>query len=251
MTEEQNERAVIGGNNPPEEIKEPEGAREAPHVPTDPIDRVTAEYADTIEEAQNWLDGEKVENEGQLAAVDAILKDFKKYKTALTEAGKKRTAPLHEAWKAEVAAVKVYTDDADRMQKGLVAISADFKKKLAAEKAEEERRLRAEAEEKHRAAEEAARAADPGDIEATRAAADAIKEAKKATTSANKAAKSKPKGFRTIHHFEVVDYKALINWIAQNDKGALTAFMDEWARQNHRNHPEAAGLKTWMTKEPF
>jgi hypothetical protein len=49
-----NPRAVIGGNSPP-----------------DPIDVALEPFADTLLEAENWLDGAIVENEGQLKATSS------------------------------------------------------------------------------------------------------------------------------------------------------------------------------------
>lgn len=83
--------------------------------PPDPIEEVVAEFDAVISEAQNWTDGENVTDKAGMKAVDAVLKEFKSYKTALAKAAKERTDPLHKVWKAEVAAVKVYTDDADRI----------------------------------------------------------------------------------------------------------------------------------------
>lgn len=125
-----NQIAPIGHNNPP-----------------DPIESVIAEYDGVITEAHNWADGEPVTDEAGMIAVDAVIKEFKAYKSALTKAGKERTDPLHKAWKAEVAAVKVYTDDADMLQKALIACVAPFKAKLAAQK-EAERKAAWEAAEK-------------------------------------------------------------------------------------------------------
>ena len=55
-----NPRAVIGGNAPP-----------------DPIDTALEPYSDILEEVANWLDGATVENDGQLTATDALLKELK------------------------------------------------------------------------------------------------------------------------------------------------------------------------------
>ena len=107
--------------------------------PPCPIEALLAEWGGTISEAQNWSDGEPVTDEAGMDSVDAVLKEFKTYRTALTKAAKERTDPLHKVWKSEVAAVKVYTDDADLMQKALIATVGPFKAKLAKQKAEAER----------------------------------------------------------------------------------------------------------------
>lgn len=228
-----NTRAVAGDNLPPS-----------------PIDIVAAEYDSTISEAQNWADGEPVTDESGMLAVDAVLKEFKTYKTALTKAGKEMTAPLHTAWKAEVAAVKVYTDDADRLQGCLVDVVAPFKAKLAADKEAERKAAWEAARAAEREAEALAAKANAGNIDDQRAA-DA---AKQAQTDAQKAAsvaqKDTVKGMRTVTKYEIDDHRAALNWIAQNDRDAVTAFIEEHVRKNHKAQ-EIAGVRVWQDKEAY
>ena len=229
-----NARAVIGNNAPPS-----------------PIETCIAEYDDIISEAANWCDGEPVTTEAQMNAIDKVLKAFKTYRSALDKAAKEQTAPLHTVWKDEIAAVKVYTDDADRLQAALVACVGPFKTKLAADKAEADRKAQAAAWEATRAARDAAAKANAGDIEQARAAAAAIAEAEALQRAANASAKDKVPGMRTITHHEVTDHKALLNWIARNRRDDLTAFIDAWAKANHKPDPGADGLTVWTTKEAF
>lgn len=229
-----NDLSPIGHNNPPS-----------------PIEAVCSAYDAVIGEAQNWADGEPVTDEAGMKAVDLILKEFKTYRADLVKAGKEQTDPLHKAWKAEVAAVKVYIDDADRLQSALVATVAPFKAKLAAEKAEADRKAQAEAWDATRKAREAAAEASAANIEQQRAAAAAMAEAEEAQRRANAAAKDTVKGMRTVTHYEVTDRKALLNWIAVNRRDDLTAFIDAWAKSNHKPDPQAAGLNVWTTKEAF
>jgi membrane protein involved in colicin uptake len=126
-----------------------------------------------------------------------------------------------------------------------------FKRKLAAEKAEAERKARAEAEAKRREAEKAARKADAADIEAQREAAEAMEAAKQAQAEAAAASKDTVKGLRTVTKYEVTDHRALLHWIAKNDRDAITAFVDEYARRNHRDIVGAEGLNVWQEKVAF
>jgi len=229
-----NTRAVIGDNAPPSHI-----------------DLCIAEYDDIITEATNWCDGEPVTTEAQMIALDKVLKAFKTYRSALEKAAKEQTAPLHTVWKAEVAAVKVYTDDADRLQAAMVACVGPFKAKMAADKAEADRKAQAGAWEATRAARDAAAKANAGDIEQARAAAAAIADAEALQRAANASAKDVVRGMRTVTHHEVTDHKALLNWIARNRRDDLTAFVDEWARKNHKPDPGADGLTVWTTKAAF
>lgn len=232
--QEMNVRAVIGGNMPP-----------------DPIDEATAPYAASIEEAANWLDGAKVENEAQMKAVDKLAKDIRSARSDLEKAKKSATAPLHDAWKAEIARWKPTEDDLDRIQKGLAAVVDEFKRKLAAEKAEAERVAREAAQEAARKAHEAAMAADAANIEAQRAAAALQAEAEAAQKAAAKASRENDvKGLRTVTRYEITDHRSLLHWIAANRKADVTAFIEEWARQNHKAG-EVDGLRVWIEKEAY
>jgi hypothetical protein len=226
-------RLGLGGNNPPT-----------------PIETCIAEYDGIILEATNWADGEPVTDEAGMNAIDKVLKGIKTYRSALDKAAKEQTAPPHAVWKAAVAAAKVYTDDADRLQAALVACVGPFKAKLAADKAEADRAAQSAAWEATRAAREAAAKANAGDIEQARAAAAAIAEAEALQRAANAAAKDTVKGMRTVTHYEVTDYRALLHFIAKNDKDAVTDFVAEWARGHHKTRA-ADGLRVWTTKESF
>lgn len=230
---EMTQTAMAGHNNPPT-----------------PIESIIAQYDGIICEAQNWSDGEPVTDEAGMKAVDNVLKQFKTYKSALVAAAKEQTDPLHKAWKAEVAAVKVYTDDADMLQSALVAVVAPFKAKLAAEKSEADRKAQAEAWEATRKAQEAAAAVNTADIEQQRAAAAAMAEAEAKQRAANAAAKDKVSGMRTVTHYELQDDRAALHWIAKNDKSAMADFIAEYVRKNHKAS-KIDGVKVWTEKEAF
>ena len=224
----------IGHNNPP-----------------DPIDEALAPFGDVISEAETWLDGQKVETEGQMNAADILLKGIKAARKAVDDARDASTKPLHDAWKTEVARWKPTQDDLDRLAKGLAALVNDFKVALAAKKDAERKEAERIAWEKSRAAQEAARLADATDIEATRAAAAAIEEAEIAQAQAMAAAKDTVRGLRTVTKYEITDHKALLNWIVRNDRDAVTAFIEEYARKEHKVILHAEGIKVWQEKAAF
>ncbi|MFS0771077.1 hypothetical protein [Sphingomonas sp. 1P08PE] len=228
-----NLRAVIGGNNPP-----------------DPIDLALAPYGDVLEEVTNWLDGAVVENDGQLKATDDLLKSLKAARKAVDTARDDCTKPLHEVWKAEVARWKPTQDDLDRQVKCLVAAQSPYKAKLAQEK--EEARLKAEAEARAKAEEarQAHLAANAASIAEQRAADDLLKEAEEAAKQAARAAKDTVKGMRTVQVYEIADHRAALNWIARNDRGAVTAFIEEYVRRNFKLRP-IDGVIVDTRKEAF
>lgn len=229
-----NNIATIGDNNPP-----------------DPLDEALAPYGDFITEAEGWLDGQKVETEAQMKAVDAIAKEIKAAEKAVKDADESETKPLYDTWKKAKARYKPTLDDLDKIKRGLAALVNDFKKKLAAEKAEAERKSRAEAEAARRAAEEKARAADASDIEAQREAAAAQAEAKAKMAEAAAASKDTVKGLRKVVRYEITDHRALLHWIAQNDRDSVTAFIEGWAQKNHKEQRTADGLRVWDDQEAF
>jgi hypothetical protein len=225
--------AGLGHNNPP-----------------DPMEAVAAQYDDIISESTNWTDGEPVTTEAQMLSVDALIKGCKTYRADLSKAGKLCTEPLHTAWKASVAAVKVYTDDADRIQAALVASVGPFKAILAAEKEAARRAAWQAAQDAERAAEELARAADVSNLDAQReadAARHAALEAKKAATAAQK---DTVKGLRTVQYHDIASMRDLVNWIAANDKPAMAAFAEAYAAKNHKDIPDAI-VRSFTKMEAF
>lgn len=218
--------------------------------PPDPIDEALAPYGDAISEAENWLDGTPVENEDQMKAVDAVIKDIRAAKSDLAKAKKSATAPLHDAWKAEIARWKPTEDDIECRLKGLAAVVDPFKRKLAAEKEAAKRAAYEEARRKEREAEEAARNADVSDYEAATEAARLQAEAVDAKKAASAANKDTVKGLRTVTRYAIEDHRAALHWIAANDRDAVTAFIEEYVRRNHKA-AEIGGVKVWQEKEAY
>lgn len=228
-----NPRAIIGGNFPP-----------------DPIDTALAPFNDTLEEVANWLDGATVENDGQLAATDKLLKDLKAARKAVDTARDDCTKPLHEIWKAEVARWKPTQDDLDRQVKCLVAAQAPYKAMLAAEKEAKRQAAEAEARAKAEEARQAHLAANAASLEEQRRADDLLKAADEAAKQAARASKDTVKGMRTVQVYEITDHRAALNWIARNDRDAVTAFIEEYIRRNFKLR-QIDGVAVETTKEAF
>lgn len=232
MTQD-NPRAAIGGNNPP-----------------DPIDEALAPHGDTIDEAQNWLDGEAIENDEQLKATDKLLKALKQALKDVNAARDATTKPLHEVWKAEVARWKPTQEDLDRMIKGIVAAQDPYKKMLAAKKEEERRAAWKAAEAAREAAERAAMEASASDIEAQREAAAMAAQAQAAKEAASAKQKDTVKGMRTVHKHQTRDYRAALHWIVKHDRDATTAFIEAYVAKHNRDI-QIDGVTSWQEKEAF
>lgn len=222
------------------------------NLPPDPLDEAIATDPEALELAEGMLTGTPVENEAQMRATDDLAKRLKAVKKAVEAAEESEAKPIYDEWKAAKARFKPTLDDLDRMIKGCASMVSDFKRKLAAEKAEAERKAREEAEAKARAAHEAAQRAADSDIDAQREAAMAQAEAEAAQKAAQQASRANDvKGLRTVTRFEITDHRALLNWIAKNRRDDLTAFIEEWARRNHKNNQAADGLRVWQDREAY
>lgn len=219
--------------------------------PPDPIDEALAPFGDSISEAEGWLDGAAVTTEGQMLTVDGLIKEIKSARKSVEAAEESEAKPIYDAWKAAKARFKPTIDDLDRIVKGLVSVVDAFKRKLAAEKEAARKEAERLAWEETRKAQEAARLADAGNIEATRAAAAQMEAAEEAQRKAAEAAKDTVKGLRTVTRYEITDHRALLNWIAKNDRDAVTAFIEEYARKEHKVIANADGLRVWTEKEAF
>ena len=219
--------------------------------PPDPIDEALSPFGDTITEAEGWLDGTAVETEGQMKAVDALIKDMKTARKAVEAAEESEAKPIYDAWKAAKERYKPTLTDLDRIVKGLVATVDAFKRKLAAEKEAKRKEAERLAWEETRKAQESARQAAANDIEAQRQAAAAMEAAEAAQRAAKAAANDGVKGMRTVTLYDVTDHRALLHWIAKHDRDSVTAFIDEWARKNHKENQNAEGLRVWTEKQAF
>lgn len=229
---EQNPRAVIGANNPP-----------------DPIDTLSEPYDAARMESESWLDGTPVTNEGQMNAVDWLRKEMRDWRLGLEKGQKEATAPLHLAYKIELDRWKPIIEDAKRIEAGLVATTDTFKRKLAEEKEAARKEAERLAWETTRSAQEAARQADASNIEAQRAVADKMAEAQAAQKLAMAAKADTVKGLRSVTRTVVIDELQLARWLWSNDRDAVLAFNAERARKLALNMPGIAEQVT--TKEAY
>lgn len=206
--------AQVGHNNPP-----------------DPIEELTALYDADRMEAENWLDGSPVENEAQMNEVDALRKAMREWRLSLEKGQKSATAPLHDAYKAEIARWKPTIDDAKRIEQGLVATVDAFKRKLAEQKQAEQRAAWEAAEKARKEAEAKAAQAAASDLEAQREAAAAKEAAMEAEKVAQKLKSEKVKGLRTVKETVVIDPVALARHLWEHDRDELLMFMHNRARK--------------------
>lgn len=218
--------------------------------PPDPIDQALAPHGDMITEAETWLDGGQVETEGQMQAVDVLIKGIKAALKDVVAGEKSEAIPLHDEWKAAKARWKPTVDDLTQIRNGLVSAVGSFKEKLAAEKAAAEKAAWEAADKARRDAEAKAAQADATDIDAQREAAAAAQAAMDAKKAAQAQAKDTVKGMRKVTRYEITDHRAALHDIAANDKAAMTLFIDEYVRMHHKMRT-IAGVTVTETKEAY
>jgi len=230
MTEDINPRAVIGNNAP------------------DPMDEAIAPFGDTITMAEQWLDGVPVSTEAQMAEVDELIAGMKAAKKAVEAAKEEEYRPHKAACDGVVSKYAPTLKDVDRLVKGLFGLVDGFKRKLAAEKEAKRREAERAAWEATRAAREAAEAADATNIEAMRAADDALRQAEEAQALANAAKADTVKGLRKTWFHEVTDLTEFLRWVFVNDRAALEAFAEEYARKHREDGVARDGMRAWTER---
>lgn len=230
MTEDINPRAVIGNNA------------------LDPLDDAIAPFGDTITMAEQWLDGVLVSTEAQMAEVDELIAGMKAAKKAVEAAKEEEYRPHKAACDGVVSKYAPTLKDVDRLVKGLVGLVDGFRRKLAAEKEAKRQEAERAAWEATRAARELAEAADATNIEAMRAADDALRQAEEAQALANAAKADTVKGLRKTWFHEVTDLTLLLRWVFKNDRAALEAFAEEYARKHREDGVARDGMRAWTER---
>lgn len=193
---------------------------------------------DAYATAKDFLDGSPIETQGQADAVGKIISEVKKLRKDADEARAEEKRPHDEAGRAVQAKWKPLLDRADTIIQAASAPLSAYLRKLAAEQEAAEAAARAEANRKAQAAIDAQRASE-GNVEAIERTKVLQREAEEADKLAKRAAKAKPQvtgmdravGLRSHKVVTVTDHRALLLHIANTDKPALEAFLEEYARK--------------------
>ena len=238
MTKEANERAVIGGNNPPQE-----SALEAFKASVDTLNT----------EAGNWLDGEAISTEGQAGEVSRMIEEARNLARDAEKLRKAEKQPHLDAGKAVDAAWKEVTTPLEQIATAAKALLSPWliAKEEAARKAEAEaRRVADEAAAKLRAEREAA---DKANIAAQRAIAEqeeAVRDAEiKAAVAAKEGGRAKGKGqaravgLRAYRSAEVSDYPAFLAFVRKKHPQRLRGVLDAMAAEMLRENIPMDGVK--------
>lgn len=228
MTTE-NERAVIGGNNPPS----------AYETVKDKIDGL-------YDEAKLWLDGAEITSQDQADEIQKLMRLIQAAEKEADEARKDEAKP-HDDAKAEIqerfnlliGKTKSVTGKTLKAVEACKKALAPWLQKLETERLEREAAALKEAEEKNRLAMEAMRQRTGDNLEQNERAEQLVKEAKAAELQARRIGneKASAKGFgraaslRTSYVLQVTDYTAFARFVWAHHKADLCGFLDDLARQ--------------------
>ncbi len=202
------------------------------------FDALSLAMDDARDTAADFLDGKPITDQGQADAVGRIVSEVKKLRKDAEDARKEEKRPHDDAAKAVQAKWLPLLDKADTIVTAAQRPLTDYLAKLAAEQARQAELAREEANRKQQAAIAAQRASE-GSVEAVEAAKAMQKDADKAVKDAARAEKAKPQvagmdraiGLRSSRVATVRHYNLLLDWLIANDRPALEAFMDEYARK--------------------
>lgn len=233
---EANERAVVGGNNPPE--------------PT-PLEAFTAHVNDLFDSAKDFLDGAAIETEGQAEAISKLLDEARKAERDGTEIRKAETAPIDEAKAAVMDAWRPLVDP----KTGRCKLIADTCKKVLAPWLQaKDDAMRAVADAARLDAEQKAAAArslhdNAGtDLAARETAELAFKDAAKAATAATRADKAKPQatggsrgvGLRSVWTATIIDRREALKHYIVSQPAEFEALIQSLADSEARHGPRTA-----------
>lgn len=197
----------------------------------DPIDTITAAYTVEREEAENWTDGQPVENDAQMDDVDKRREEMRQFRLALERGQQDAAKPLRAIYQAELDRWKPTIADAKRIEDCLVGTVNLYKQKREEARKAAERAAWEETNRKRREAEELALKADASNLEAQREAAAAKQAVLDAENAARVIAKDKTKGMRIAKETLVVDAVKLARYLWEHDREAQLAFQADRARK--------------------
>lgn len=227
----ENERAIMGGNNPPE---------------PSPFEVIKATIDDLYDEARLWLDGEKVETQAQADALNTLASRIRDAAKRADELRKDEAKPFDDG-KAEIQARynPLINDKSGKTTFALTAIKDALRPYLQRLEDEKMAKAKAEREAANKAyleAQEAMRnrgAGNLADQEAAEAKVQAATEAEKLATKAeNDKAQAKGEGramgLRTVKSVVMTDGVLAAKWAWSNHRDELLQFVQTLADKDLR-----------------
>ncbi len=174
--------------------------------PVDPFDAHSANLADWIEQARQWLDGAPIDNVKQAEAVDTLQDALRKGVKAADDARKAEKKPHDDAGKAVQAKWLPIIEPAERAKTTCDAALTKWRNKLAAEQAAEAKRIRDEADRIAREAAEAARQVDRANLEQVEKTEAALQTAQTMTKQADRAERDQGKRLGLRDNWQITGF---------------------------------------------
>ena len=223
--------------------------------PPSPLEEILSTYDDVFDVVKALATGEPIKTDAGLDNAEEFLGLLKDAKKEVVAAKETEYRPIKTAYDTAHNAIKeLYTPvttDIDEQIKCLLAIINPYKQKLL-EAQQEATRIANEAAAKAKAdALEVAAEQRSGSIDDARKTSELADEAIEAEKFAKKVAKPTIKGMRTKRVYVIADPKALINWIATNDKPSLMEFMEAYVSKHAKSGRSLVGVEVTETKESF
>lgn len=217
-----NPRAVIGGNNPPPDV--------------DPVEAALQTIDDLYEEAKNWADGEPITSE-------AMHDDITRLYDGLHEAGKTADAlrveakkPLDEQINAIQSKFNPFIQPkkgkVDRGKAALGDLLAAWRAEVQRKKMAEAAAARAEADKIAAAAQEAMRASS-GNLEEREKAEELLAQAKQVERLAKRSDKAATTGtgLRSVWVADLEDASAALDWAYERAPERFAALVQDMANE--------------------
>lgn len=181
-------------------------------------------------EAENWLDGERVTNDGQMQAVDEMIAEIKVIEKQTEEAWGEEYRPAKAIADAVSARFKGVRSEIPKVKKGLIALVDGYKREKAAEAERVRLEKEREAERLHVEAEAAKHQTDYANLEDRRFADQKAQEARIAAQEAQRAGETAPKGTRLFEVVEVSDPRAFWSWMQKNNPQDVHKMLEDAAK---------------------
>lgn len=208
-----------GHNNPPPEMT--------------PFEKATNVIDGLYTEAEGWLDGEPIDNQGMADGVSELLNLLRDAKKRADDARKAEAKPFDDGKKEVQARYKPLLDKADRAASVCKKALVPWLQKLEEGKRAREFAAREEADQLRREAEEAVAMASPDNLALKADAEDRIEAAKEAEKVAARAAKDKAGAsggigravtLRTSYRGEITDATAVAKHYWLTNRAEVMAF---------------------------
>lgn len=219
-----NERAVIGGNNPPS-----------------PFTAHEAHILDLVELASNCLTGDPIDTPEKAAAVDELLDSIKEAAKALEATRKAENKPFDDGKALVQATVKPLATKLEIAKDAATKAVTPFRAKVQADKDAEQARLREEADRLTNEARSKFQHSDPTDLATRLEAEEVAKVVKKATAAANRIDRSAT-GLRTYYEAEIIDPIAFGKWAWEHRRPDYMKFLETLAASEARANVNIDGL---------